>query len=97
MGGSDGRSCSWEEYKCAKVCFYYSYFESSGDVDVCRTGLYDSGIGRTIFEMLMRDDPDRRVLVAVLMVCCNILNQYSPMREVSILFCFIIFGSLTAA
>lgn len=50
---------------------------------VCRTGLYDSGIGRTIFEMLMRDDPDRRVLVAVLMVCCNMLNQYSPMREVS--------------
>ncbi|KAF8597845.1 ARM repeat-containing protein [Ceratobasidium sp. AG-I] len=51
---------------------------------VLRTGLYDSGIGRTIFEMLMRDDPDRRVLVAVLMVCCNILNQYSPMREMFI-------------
>lgn len=51
---------------------------------VLRTGLYDSGIGRTIFEMLMRDDPDRRVLVAVLMVCCNMLNQYSPMREMFI-------------
>ncbi|KAG8735946.1 hypothetical protein FRC10_009963 [Ceratobasidium sp. 414] len=35
---------------------------------VLRTGLYDSGIGRAIFEMLMRGDPDRRVLVAVLMM-----------------------------
>ncbi|KAG8680620.1 hypothetical protein FRC08_016146, partial [Ceratobasidium sp. 394] len=51
---------------------------------VLRTGLYDSGIGRAIFEMLMRGDPDRRVLVAVLMVCCNMLYQYSPMREMFI-------------
>ncbi|KAG9118662.1 hypothetical protein FRC07_006712, partial [Ceratobasidium sp. 392] len=51
---------------------------------VLRTGLYDSGIGRAIFEILMRGDPDRRVLVAALMVCCNMLNQYSPMREMFI-------------
>ncbi|QRW03507.1 armadillo repeat protein [Ceratobasidium sp. AG-Ba] len=51
---------------------------------VLRTGLYDSGIGRAIFELLMRGDPDRRVLVAVLMACCNMLNHYSPMREMFI-------------
>ncbi|KAG8723862.1 hypothetical protein FRC09_001441 [Ceratobasidium sp. 395] len=51
---------------------------------VLRTGLYDSGIGRAIFEVLMRGDPDRRVLVAILMVCCNMLNQYSPVREMFI-------------
>ncbi|KAB5588296.1 Armadillo repeat protein [Ceratobasidium theobromae] len=49
-----------------------------------RTGLYDSGIGRAAFEMLMHGEPDRRVLVAVMRVCCNLLNQYSPMREMFI-------------
>ncbi|CAE6497009.1 unnamed protein product [Rhizoctonia solani] len=51
---------------------------------VLRTGLYDSGIGRAVFDMLMKGEPDKRVLVAVLMVCCNLLNQYSPMREMFI-------------
>ncbi|KAF8738244.1 ARM repeat-containing protein, partial [Rhizoctonia solani] len=51
---------------------------------VLRTGLYDSGIGRATFEMLMNGEPDKRVLVAVLKMCCNLLNQYSPMREMFI-------------
>ena len=72
---------------CLGTRFHFVFFlDPNGEVCFYRTGLYDSGIGRTIFEMLMRDDPDRRVLVAVLMVCCNILNQYSPMREVGVSF-----------
>ncbi|KAJ1300856.1 hypothetical protein OPQ81_002495 [Rhizoctonia solani] len=51
---------------------------------VLRTGLYDSGIGRAVFDMLMKGEPDKRVLVAVLRMCCNLLNQYSPMREMFI-------------
>ncbi|CAE6436793.1 unnamed protein product [Rhizoctonia solani] len=75
MGSSD------PEVRWAGVMLGRSVGRSTG---VLRTGLYDSGIGRAVFDMLMKGEPDKRVLVAVLRMCCNLLNQYSPMREMFI-------------
>ncbi|CAE6417119.1 unnamed protein product [Rhizoctonia solani] len=75
MGSSD------PEVRWAGVMLGRSVGRSTG---VLRTGLYDSGIGRAMFDMLMKGEPDKRVLVAVLRMCCNLLNQYSPMREMFI-------------
>ncbi|CAE6476514.1 unnamed protein product [Rhizoctonia solani] len=69
------------EVRWAGVMLGRSVGRSTG---VLRTGLYDSGIGRAVFDMLMKGEPDKRVLVAVLRMCCNLLNQYSPMREMFI-------------
>ncbi|CCO36717.1 Armadillo repeat-containing protein 8 [Rhizoctonia solani AG-1 IB] len=69
------------EVRWAGVMLARAVARSTG---VLRTGLYDSGIGRATFEMLMHGESDKRVLVAVLRMCCNLLNQYSPMRDMFI-------------
>jgi armadillo repeat-containing protein 8 len=53
-------------------------------VAVLRTGLVDSGLGLAIFEIFKKEDEDRRVLSAALSAVCNIVNEFSPLKAVSV-------------
>ncbi|KAK3700642.1 hypothetical protein LTR37_015831 [Vermiconidia calcicola] len=51
----------------------------SRSVSLLRTSLIDAGIARPTYELLMHQDPE--VQVAATDVCCNLLLEFSPMRE----------------
>ena len=51
-------------------------------VSVLRTSVVDSGIGKVLFELTKNPDEDIRVKVAAMAGICNLLNDFSPMREV---------------
>lgn len=51
-------------------------------VAVLRTSIIDSGLGMAIFEMFRRKDEDRRVTYAALSAVINLLNDFSPLRQV---------------
>lgn len=55
-------------------------------VAVLRTNLMDSGLGILIFDIFKKEDEDRRVLSAALAAVCNIVNECSPLRPVSLSF-----------
>jgi armadillo repeat-containing protein 8 len=54
-------------------------------VSVVRTSLFDSGLGLTAIGIVLRarPDEDRRVLWAALAAVCNLVIDFSPLREVS--------------
>ncbi|KAL0946370.1 hypothetical protein HGRIS_012601 [Hohenbuehelia grisea] len=54
----------------------------SRSVAVLRTSLVDSGLGMAVFEVFKKEDEDRRVTAAALASVCNIVNDFSPLREV---------------
>jgi hypothetical protein len=51
-------------------------------IHVLRTSVVDSGIGATLLDTVKGADEDRRVRTAALAGVCNLLNNYSPFREV---------------
>ena len=51
----------------------------SRSVSLLRTSLIDAGIAKPIFELLKKQAPE--VQVAATDVCCNLLLDFSPMRE----------------
>jgi hypothetical protein len=51
-------------------------------VSVLRTNLVDSGVGMKVFEMFKKKDEDRRVISASLGAVCNLVTDFSPLREV---------------
>ena len=54
-------------------------------VAVIRTNVVDSGIGKTVFQILKKTDEDRRVTYAALLAISNLVNEFSPLRPVSVL------------
>jgi len=57
----------------------------SRGVAVLRTSLVDSGLGLKLFHKFKEDGEDRRVTAAVLAVICNMVNDFSPLKQVCIL------------
>lgn len=55
----------------------------SRGIAVLRTNLVDTGIGMLVFGILKKEDEDRRVLSAALSAVCNIVNDFSPLKQVS--------------
>jgi hypothetical protein len=53
-------------------------------VSVIRTNVVDTGIGKTVFQILKKSDEDRRVTHAALLAICNLVNEFSPLRPVSV-------------
>ena len=51
----------------------------SRSVSLLRTSLIDAGIAKPVFELLKHQDPE--VQIAATDVCCNLLLEFSPMRE----------------
>ncbi len=51
-------------------------------VQVLRTSVVDSGISSVIFDLVKDPAEDRRVRTAALAALCNLLNSFSPFREV---------------
>lgn len=53
-------------------------------VAVVRTNIVDTGLGMSVFQMLVNGigKEDRRVMLAVSYVICNLVNDFSPLRQV---------------
>ena len=51
----------------------------SRSVSLLRTSLIDAGIAKPVFDILKHTDP--RVQIAATDVCCNLLLDFSPMRD----------------
>lgn len=51
-------------------------------VRVLRTSLYDAGIGVLICDVVEKQDEDIRVTNIALAAFANLLNDFSPLREV---------------
>ncbi|THH31110.1 hypothetical protein EUX98_g3068 [Antrodiella citrinella] len=53
-------------------------------VAVVRTNIVDTGLGMSVFQMLVNGigKEDRRVMLAVSYVMCNLVNDFSPLRQV---------------
>ncbi|TFY76979.1 hypothetical protein EWM64_g7033, partial [Hericium alpestre] len=47
--------------------------------------LVDSGLGTTLFQRLLKEDEDHRVTYAALTAICNLINEYSPLRQINYL------------
>ena len=54
----------------------------SRSVAVVRTSLFDSDLGRSLYQTFSNDTEDPRVTYAALLAVCNLVNEHSPMREV---------------
>lgn len=57
-------------------------------VVVLRTNLVDSGVGLAVLAVLKKEGEDRRVTGAALAAVCNVVNEFSPLREVGWFFGF---------
>lgn len=51
-------------------------------VSVVRTSLLDSGLGMAVYKVFLKEDEDRRVTFAASSVICNLVNDFSPLRNV---------------
>ena len=53
-------------------------------VSVLRTNIMDTGLGLAVFQMFVNGIgvEDKRVMFALSSVICNLLNDFSPLREV---------------
>lgn len=51
-------------------------------VRVLRTSLLDSGVGITLCQIVEKQDEDRRVMNIALAGLCNLLTDFSPLRQV---------------
>ena len=68
----------------------------SRTVSVLRTNLVDSGVGMKVFEVVVKktgqggeqEQDDRRVIAAALGGLCNLVTDFSPLRDVSV-FCIL--------
>jgi armadillo repeat-containing protein 8 len=58
----------------------------SRGVPVLRTSLVDTGLGLCVFEKVKQDGEDRRVMTAYLAVICNLMNDFSPLKQVRMSF-----------
>jgi armadillo repeat-containing protein 8 len=52
-------------------------------IHVLRTSVMDTGIGASLFGIVKNAEEDRRVRVIALDGLCNLLNDFSPFREVN--------------
>ncbi|KAI0318921.1 ARM repeat-containing protein [Amylostereum chailletii] len=50
-------------------------------VAVARTSLVDSGLGNSLFKTFAKEDEDRLVTYAALTAMCNLITEYSPLRQ----------------
>lgn len=57
-------------------------------IRVLRTNLLDSGVGITLCEIVENRNEDRRVTTIALNGLCNLVNDFSPLRQVMHFFCF---------
>jgi armadillo repeat-containing protein 8 len=55
----------------------------SRSVAVARTSLVDSGLGNSLFQTFAKEDEERLVTSAALMAVCNLVTEFSPLRQVS--------------
>ncbi|KAI0064492.1 ARM repeat-containing protein [Artomyces pyxidatus] len=53
----------------------------SRSVAVARTSLVDSGLGSNLYQTFLKQDEDRRVTYAALTAVCNLVSEYSPLRQ----------------
>lgn len=51
-------------------------------VSVVRTSLLDSGLGMAVYKVFLKEGEDRRVTFAASSVICNLVNDFSPLRNV---------------
>lgn len=49
-----------------------------------RTNIVDSGLGMGVFVVFKREGEERDVCGAALAAVCNIVNEFSPLRSVSL-------------
>jgi hypothetical protein len=49
---------------------------------VTRTSLVDSGLGNSLYQAFAREDEDTLVTHAALLAVCNLIVDYSPLRQV---------------
>jgi armadillo repeat-containing protein 8 len=54
----------------------------SRSVHVLRTSVIDTGIGTSLFTIVKNTEEDHRIRVVALAGMCNLLNNFSPFREV---------------
>ena len=54
-------------------------------VSVLRTSMLDSGVGDILCKIVEDVHEDRRVTNVALMCLCNLLNDFSPLRKVSLM------------
>ena len=48
-----------------------------------RTNLVDTGLGLAVFDVFLREDEDMRVMSAASAVVCNLVTDFSPLKNVS--------------
>lgn len=53
-------------------------------VAVLRTNIVDTGLGMAVYSVFLREDEDKRVMFAASAVVCNLVNDCSPLKNVSI-------------
>lgn len=53
-------------------------------IHVLRTSVVDNGIGSSLLHIVKNNGEDRRIRVVALAGMCNLLNNFSPFREVDI-------------
>ena len=53
-------------------------------VAVLRTNLVDTGLGLAVFDVFLREDEDMRVMSAASAVVCNLVTDFSPLKNVSV-------------
>lgn len=53
-------------------------------VSALRTNIVDSGLGMGVFAVFKREGEERDVCGAALAAVCNIVNEFSPLRSVSL-------------
>ena len=51
-------------------------------VSVLRTNIVDSGLGLSVYQVFCKEDEDQRVRHAASTVICNLVTDFSPMKEV---------------
>ena len=56
----------------------------SRDAAVIRTNITDSGAGIAVYNLFKKEDEDIRVTAAALATVCNLVNEFSPLRTVSL-------------
>lgn len=57
-------------------------------VSVLRTNIIDSGLGLAVYEIFCKEDEDIRVRHVASSVICNLVPDFSPLREVRIYFSY---------
>lgn len=68
----------------------------SRSIRVLRTSLLDSGVGISLCEVVEKKDEDRRVTNTALAGLCNLLNDFSPLRQVRLFLLPVFWNEISA-